>query len=112
VGDAIDRPVKTYSSGMFARLAFSISMHLDPDILLLDEVLSVGDEAFKEKSESAMTDLLARSGTIVFVSHNLNKVSEFCGEAIWMHNGQIKSRGSAEQVVDQYRRFSQNGDAN
>lgn len=103
VEDAIDRPVKTYSSGMFARLAFSISMHLDPDILLLDEVLSVGDEAFKEKSESAMKDLLARSGTIVFVSHNLNKVAEFCGEAIWLHQGSVRKAGLAEDVVSEYQ---------
>lgn len=110
VESAIDRPVKTYSSGMFARLAFSISMHLDPDILLLDEVLSVGDEAFKEKSEAAMKELLARSGTIVFVSHNLNKVAEFCDEAIWLHEGRVKKTGLAEEVVDEYQAFASEKD--
>lgn len=110
VEDAIDRPVKTYSSGMFARLAFSISMHLDPDILLLDEVLSVGDEAFKEKSEAAMMSLLERSGTIVFVSHNLTKVAEFCGEAIWLHQGRVKRAGLAEEVVDEYQSFATHKD--
>lgn len=103
VEEAIDRPVKTYSSGMFARLAFSISIHLDPDILLLDEVLSVGDEAFREKSEEAMKDLLSRSGTIVFVSHALGKVAEFCSEAMWLDEGQIMMRGTAEDVVEKYR---------
>jgi ABC-type polysaccharide/polyol phosphate transport system ATPase subunit len=101
--EAIDRPIKTYSSGMLARLAFSIGMHLDPDILLLDEILSVGDESFKEKSEQTMQDLLDRSGTIVFVSHNLVKVSEFCDRAMWMERGVVKEIGPAEAVVDSYR---------
>ena len=101
--DAIDRPVKTYSSGMFARLAFSIAMHLDPDILLLDEVLSVGDESFKAKSEQAMSSLLERSGTIVFVSHNLAKVAEFCDRALWLDRGVAQVEGVAENVVDRYK---------
>jgi ABC-type polysaccharide/polyol phosphate transport system ATPase subunit len=101
--EAIDRPIKTYSSGMLARLAFSIGMHLDPDILLLDEILSVGDESFKEKSEQAMQDLLDRAGTIVFVSHNLAKVSDFCDRAMWMDRGAVKAIGPAEEVVDSYR---------
>lgn len=106
IWDAVDRPVKTYSSGMFARLAFSIGMHLEPDILLLDEVLSVGDESFKAKSEQAMSDLLARAGTIIFVSHNLNKLAEFCDRAIWLEQGQLTASGSGESVVDKYRQFS------
>lgn len=101
--DAIDRPVKTYSSGMFARLAFSIGMHLDPDILLLDEVLSVGDEAFKTKSEEAMAGLLERSGTIVFVSHNLSKVAEFCDRTMWLEHGKVRAIGESEEIVDAYR---------
>jgi ABC-type polysaccharide/polyol phosphate transport system ATPase subunit len=101
--DAIDRPVKTYSSGMFARLAFSIGMHLDPDILLLDEVLSVGDESFKAKSDQAMSSLLERSGTIVFVSHNLAKVAEFCDRALWLDRGVAQVEGVAESVVDRYK---------
>ncbi len=100
---AIERPVKTYSSGMFARLGFSISMHLDPDILLLDEVLSVGDEEFRKKSDAAMAGLLAKSGTIVFVSHNLNKVSEFCDRAIWLESGRLMAHGDAADVVSSYR---------
>lgn len=101
--DAIDRPVKTYSSGMFARLAFSVSMHLDPDILLLDEVLAVGDESFKEKSEQAMSELLERSGTIIFVSHNLVKVADFCDRALWLDSGSVQLEGEAENVVEHYR---------
>ncbi len=100
---AIDRPVKTYSSGMFARLAFSVGMHLNPDILLLDEVMSVGDEAFRQKSEQAMKDLLERAGTIVFVSHNLDKLAEFCDRAMWLDSGLVQEIGPSEGVVDAYR---------
>ena len=103
LSDAIDRPIKTYSSGMFARLAFSIGVHLNPDVLLLDEVLAVGDEAFKEKSGRAMSDLLDRSGTIVFVSHNLVKVADFCDRAIWLDGGRTRDGGRARDVVERYR---------
>jgi ABC-type polysaccharide/polyol phosphate transport system ATPase subunit len=101
--EAIDRPIKTYSSGMLSRLAFSIGMHLEPDILLLDEILSVGDEAFRTKSEQAMQDLLGRSGTILFVSHSLSKVAEFCNRAMWLEKGLVKELGPAEEVVERYR---------
>ena len=101
--EAIDRPIKTYSSGMLSRLAFSIGMHLEPDILLLDEILSVGDESFKAKSELAMQELLNRSGTIVFVSHSLSKVAEFCDRALWLEHGQVKEVGEAASVVEVYR---------
>lgn len=114
LGDAIDRPVKTYSSGMFSRLAFSVSMHLDPDVLLLDEVLAVGDEGFREKSMKAMQDLLDRAGTIVFVSHSLGSVKEFCDRAIWMERGRIEAEGPAADVVKAYRKSvhgSQSGQA-
>lgn len=101
--EAIDRPVKTYSSGMFSRLAFSVSMHLDPEILLLDEVLAVGDEAFRIKSMQAMKDLVDRSGTIVFVSHSLGSVAEFCDRALWLDGGRVRSVGTAEDVVRTYQ---------
>ena len=100
---AIDRPVKTYSSGMFSRLAFSVAMHLDPDVLLLDEVLAVGDEGFRKKSMQAMRDLLDRSGTIVFVSHSLNNVEEFCDRVLWLEEGRIAAEGSSTEVVEAYR---------
>ncbi|MGH8935807.1 MAG: ABC transporter ATP-binding protein [Acidimicrobiia bacterium] len=102
--EAIDRPVKTYSSGMFARLGFSVGMHLNPDILLLDEVLAVGDEAFREKSMQAMQELLERAGTIVFVSHSLNSLADFCDRAMWLEGGRVRALGAAEEVVESYRR--------
>jgi ABC-type polysaccharide/polyol phosphate transport system ATPase subunit len=103
LGHAIDRPVKTYSSGMFSRLAFSVSMHLDPDILLLDEVLAVGDAEFRDKSMQSMRDLLERSGTIVFVSHALPQVADFCDRAMWLADGKVRMVGEAAEVVEAYR---------
>ncbi len=103
LGDAIDRPVATYSSGMFSRLAFSVGMAIEPNILLLDEVLAVGDEAFREKSLGTMRELLNKAGTIVFVSHSLVNVAEFCDRAAWLAEGKIRSLGPAGDVVEQYR---------
>lgn len=103
LGHAIHRPVKTYSSGMFSRLAFSVSMHLDPDILLLDEVLAVGDEEFRVKSLRTMKELVDRSGTIVFVSHALKQVADFCDRAMWLDHGRVKMIGPADEVVEAYR---------
>ena len=106
IGEAIDRPMKTYSSGMFSRLAFSVSMHLDPDVLLLDEVLAVGDERFRVKSLETMRSLLARSGTIVFVSHSLASVAEFCDRALWLKDGEIQSIGRAPETVASYQEWA------
>ena len=103
LGEAIDRPVKTYSSGMFSRLAFSVGMALEPDILLLDEVLAVGDEAFQRKSRTSMRQLLDQAGTIVFVSHSLPNVAAFCDSAMWLDNGVVRTVGDASDVVDEYR---------
>ena len=104
--NAIDRPLKTYSTGMHSRLAFSISMHLDPDILLLDEVLAVGDESFRTKSLESMRELLDRSGTIVFVSHSLDVLAEFCDRAMWLDDGKVRLVGQADEVVSLYREAS------
>lgn len=104
LGHAIDRPMKTYSSGMFSRLAFSVAMFLDPEVLLLDEILAVGDEGFRDKSIQAMRDLLDKAGTIVFVSHSLDSVEQFCDRALWLDNGQIASEGASSDVVADYRR--------
>jgi teichoic acid transport system ATP-binding protein len=101
--EAIDRPVKTYSSGMFSRLAFAVAMNLDPDVLLIDEVLAVGDEAFKEKSMEAMQDLLTRSRALLFVTHSLELVPQLCTEALWLDRGRVRMLGAAEQVVAAYR---------
>lgn len=100
--EAIDRPMKTYSNGMFARLAFSVAMNLDPEVLLLDEILAVGDASFQGKSLKAMRRLLDRAGTILFVSHSLGNVREFCDRAIWLDAGRVAAIGSAEDVVAQY----------
>ena len=102
LGNAIDRPVKTYSSGMFARLAFSISINLDPDILLIDEALSVGDAAFNRKSRQAMHDLLDKSGTLVFVSHAMEAVRKVCNEAIWIHEGKVHDTGEVMAIAKRY----------
>ena len=101
--EAIHRPVRTYSSGMFSRLAFSVSMALEPEILLLDEVLAVGDEGFRDKSLDTMRSLLDRAGTIVFVSHNLVQLAEFCDRAMWLRGGEVATIGPAEDVVDEYQ---------
>ncbi len=101
--DAIDRPVSSYSSGMFARLAFSISIHLDPEIVLLDEVLAVGDASFREKSMSSMKEMLTRSGTIVLVSHSMSRVASFCDRVAWIDHGTVRALGPAEEIVGQYK---------
>lgn len=103
--ESIDRPVRTYSSGMFSRLAFSVSLALDPDILLLDEIFSVGDQAFREKSRLSMVELLERSGTIVFVSHSLKMVEEFCHRTMWLRDGTVASIGHSSEVIERYREY-------
>ena len=101
--DSIDRPVRTYSSGMFSRLAFSVGMAMEPNILLLDEVLAVGDESFRSKSLGTMKELLEKSGTIVFVSHALANVAEFCDRAAWLDHGVIRKIGPSDAVVEAYQ---------
>ncbi|MCP4303623.1 MAG: ABC transporter ATP-binding protein [bacterium] len=100
---AIDRPVRTYSSGMFSRLAFAVGMALEPNILLLDEVLAVGDESFRNKSMDTMRELLAKAGTIVFVSHALPNVAEFCDRVMWLEAGKVRMIGEASAVVEAYQ---------
>lgn len=99
----IDTPVKYYSSGMFVRLAFSVAAHLTPEILLLDEVLSVGDASFQHKSMAKMKELLGSGATIIFVSHNLDAVCEVCNRAIWIDKGELRMDGSSGDVVDSFR---------
>lgn len=107
----LDTPVKYYSSGMFVRLAFSVAVHLTPEILLLDEVLSVGDAEFQQKSFRKMKDLLNSGATIIFVSHSEHSVKEICKRAIWLSHGEIKMDGPAVSVVDSYMQsINQYGD--
>jgi ABC-type polysaccharide/polyol phosphate transport system ATPase subunit len=103
IGKFIETPVKYYSSGMIARLAFSVAVNVWPDILLLDEVLAVGDQAFQEKCLERLQAIQAGGGTIVMVSHDLNTVSDFCSRAVWLENGSTRMEGDARAVVEAYR---------
>lgn len=103
IGDFIDQPVKTYSSGMIARLAFSVAVQVEPDILIVDEALSVGDMAFQEKSFTKMKEIRDKGTSILFVSHSLSAVRNFCETAIWMEKGQIKMMGERLDVCDAYQ---------
>ena len=101
--EVMDAPVKTYSTGMVVRLGFSVAVHLEPDILLIDEVLSVGDEHFQHKSFDRLLQFKQEGKTIFVVSHNLNAVKSLCERAIWLDRGRIIKDGEAEQVIAKYR---------
>lgn len=106
LGKFIDMPVRTYSSGMFSKLAFSITAILETDIMLIDEVLSVGDQKFKKKSYKKMKDLISdRKRTVVIVSHNISTLKELCDQVMWMHDGVIKKIGDPEEVLNEYTEF-------
>jgi ABC-type polysaccharide/polyol phosphate transport system ATPase subunit len=97
-------PVKTYSSGMYLRLGFSVAMAVKPDVLLVDEVLAVGDEAFQEKCYGRIAEFKRAGGTLVFVSHNPDTVASLCEEAILLEHGHVETRGPAQDVLDYYHR--------
>jgi teichoic acid transport system ATP-binding protein len=103
--DVIDMPMKAYSSGMYGRLAFAVSTHLDPDVLLIDEALSTGDAHFRRKSYEKMQDLVSQARTIVIVSHGLAAIKEMCDDCIWMHKGEIVRQGKPDEVTDEYLEF-------
>ncbi|MCQ2492427.1 MAG: ATP-binding cassette domain-containing protein [Lachnospiraceae bacterium] len=105
IGDFLYQPVKKYSSGMKSRLGFSINLCLDPDILIVDEALSVGDRAFAKKCMKRMTDLKEQGKTIVFISHSLNQVRNFCDTAIWLEGGELQMYGPIETVADCYSTY-------
>lgn len=100
--DFIDRPVKTYSTGMRARLGFALSLEMSPDVLLIDEVLGVGDAAFREKSMNVMKKKLLSDQTIVLVSHSAETVKRFCNRAVWIEAGKTLMEGESEDVVTAY----------
>jgi ABC-type polysaccharide/polyol phosphate transport system ATPase subunit len=102
LGRFIDNPVKTYSSGMYARLGFSIAVHLDPDILAIDEVLAVGDEAFQRRCYERISQMKAEGRTMLFVSHDLDAVSRLCTECIWMEDGVVRAIGATTRVIGEY----------
>lgn len=107
IGNFIHQPVKTYSSGMYVRLAFSIATSVDPDILVVDEALSVGDGEFARKSFDRIMELKARGTTILFCSHSLFQVESICTSAIWLHDGQVAASGAPADVVSAYQEFLQ-----
>ncbi len=104
----MDTPVKYYSSGMYARLGFAVAAHMDPGILLVDEVLSVGDASFQRKSLERMLALVRSGKTVVFVSHNLYAVEHVCNNVIWIEHGRIRSKGRARDIVKEYLTFDEN----
>lgn len=100
--DFFERPVGTYSTGMRARLGFALAINTDPDILLIDEVLGVGDESFKMKSHQAMKAKISSNKTVVLVSHSMEAIRDLCDRVLWLHEGQSVMCGDANQVVDAY----------
>ena len=103
LGDAIHRRVSTYSSGMRSRLCFSTAINLDPDVLLLDEVFSVGDREFQERSRRIMLERFTRDKAIVYVTHNINMVRRMCDHAVWLDRGRIRGHGDVDQVFADYQ---------
>jgi lipopolysaccharide transport system ATP-binding protein/teichoic acid transport system ATP-binding protein len=111
LGDFIDLPTRTYSSGMGSRLAFSVAVHMDPDILLIDEALSAGDAAFKKKARIKMEELMQSARTMLVVSHGLGTIKELCNDAIWLDHGRLVSRGEPSEIVDAYTKFVDSGNS-
>ena len=108
--DFIDAPVKTYSSGMYMRLGFAVAIHVDPDVLLIDEVLAVGDEAFTRKCLDKIAEFRRRGKTILFVTHSLGLVEKMCDDALWLRHGQTADRGDPKRVVDAYLTYVAGGE--
>ncbi|MFC7619812.1 ABC transporter ATP-binding protein [Microlunatus sp. GCM10028923] len=105
LGDFIDMPMRTYSSGMSARLGFSVAVHMKPDILMIDEALSTGDAHFREKANAKMAELRESARAMFLVSHGLGSIKEMCTEAIWLDKGKLMMRGEPGEVVDAYMKF-------
>lgn len=105
IGGFIDLPTTTYSSGMFSRLAFAVATHVDPEILLIDEALSAGDAAFRERAVTKVKDMCAEAHTIVVVSHSSTMVAEMTTRAIWLHQGSVRMDGEAGEITTEYEAF-------
>jgi ABC-type polysaccharide/polyol phosphate transport system ATPase subunit len=101
----MDLPMRTYSSGMYGRLGFSVAVNMEPDILLIDEALSVGDARFRKKSFNKMRELCDQARTIVLVSHSLGSINDLCDTAIWMHKGELQMQDEPQAVIDAYTKF-------
>ena len=102
LGDFIDVPIRNYSSGMLMRLAFSVATVVNPEILIVDEILAVGDAAFQEKSHERMLQLMSGGTTVLFVSHDINQIRTMCSRVLWIDHGSLKLIGPAQQVCDRY----------
>lgn len=102
LGDFIDNPVRTYSSGMYMRLAFSVAINVQAEILLIDEILAVGDQHFQDKCFKKLMELKESGKTIVIVTHNTNQVKQFCDRAVWLYKGEIRMDGKIDKVLDEY----------
>ena len=102
LGDFIDSPVRTYSSGMYMRLAFSVAINVDAEILLIDEILAVGDQHFQDKCFAKLTELKNSGKTIVIVSHSLGSVRNLCNRAVWIYDGKVRMDGNVNKVIDEY----------
>lgn len=107
LGDFIDRPVRTYSSGMYSKLSFAVTAILDTDIMLVDEVLSVGDEKFRKKSFKKMEELMLSDRTVLIVSHATNTLNKFCDKVLWINDGKYVQMGPTEEVLAAYDEFMQ-----
>lgn len=105
IGEFINQPIRTYSSGMRSRLGFAISIHIDPDIMVIDEALSVGDPTFTNKCLEKMNEFKQNGKTIFFVSHSISQVKEFCDEAMWLEYGMIKDYGTVEEILPKYQEY-------
>lgn len=110
LGEFIDMPMQTYSSGMYSRLAFSVAVHLNPDILLIDEALSTGDAKFKQKAARKMREVAENAGTMFLVSHSMRSVKRLCNECLWLHKGQVRMQGTPDDVIAAYSKFLEVGE--
>ncbi len=103
LGEFIWMPARTYSAGMYMRLAFSVAIHIDPEIMLIDEVLAVGDASFQKKSRNALLKIINGGGTTVLVSHDLEAIKTICSRVVWLDRGKIREDGDPEQVINSYQ---------
>ena len=105
LGEFIESPIRNYSSGMMMRLAFSIATIVQPEILIVDEILAVGDEAFQKKSKRKMLELMGGGTTVLFVSHSIDQIREMCNRVIWLEKGEVKMEGETKMVCDAYQKY-------
>lgn len=105
LGDFIETPIRNYSSGMLMRLAFSIATVVQPEILIVDEILAVGDQGFQVKSKNRMLELMGGGTTVLFVSHSLGQIREMCNRVVWIEGGEIRMMGDTKEVCDEYEKY-------